>query len=131
LKREIVTIGIPLVVIGGFVLAVWGFNALVFYFVLVLAMISSALALLDWLRLKRGCVITRDKVIDFALLVVFLILALCVTVWFLQLNLEYQVWRTRFPMAIEPWQTNLPRYLLWIPMILLWGLVCKWANRVL
>jgi len=130
LKRGKLAIGVSLVVISGLAFAVWGFHGLV-YSVMVLALIGGMLELLDWLRLRRGRALTRDKVIDFALLIIFFIPALGVTGWFLQLNLEYQAWRTRFPLAIEPWETSLLRNLLWVPMILLWGLVYKWANRVI
>lgn len=137
MKRGKMGIAVSLIVIGGLTFAVWGFVGLV-YFLMILAMIGGMLELFDWLRLRRGRaqpvimakVITRDRVIDFVLLVVFFILALGVTGWFIQLNLEYQAWRAQFLFAIEPTTPALIRNLLWIPMLVLWGLVCKWAYRV-
>ena len=137
MKRGKIALGVSLIVIGGLTFGVWGFVGLV-YFVMILATIGGMLELLDWLRLRRGRaqpviitkVTTRDKVIDFVLLVIFFILALGVTGWFFQLNLEYQTWKAQFPFAIEPSGPALVRNLLWVPMLALWGLVYKWASRV-
>lgn len=71
------------------------------------------------------------RLLDLSILVVFLIGAVIVTGWFLQLNAEYYAWQRRFPFGFEPFDKTIPRFLLWVPVVLLWGLVATWVQRLM